>query len=122
MEYNPSPPTHQMRLIRFFLAVCLFLPFEVSAQGRIGQAQLGTPIGGGDIEHLNPARVLLDHKKDLRLDQGQISSLETLRKAFDADGKVKADSIRKAQRAITAPPPLTRRPPEGKPETRKDSL
>jgi hypothetical protein len=111
-----------MRLISIALTAVVAISLPAAGQGRLGQSQQGIPIGGGDIEHLNPSAVLLEHKKDLRLDGRQISSLDSLRKIFDRDGKALADTIRRSQRAITAPPPMTRRPPEGKPETKKDSL
>jgi hypothetical protein len=85
-------------------------------------AQQGAPIQSGDIERLNPARVLLDLRKQLRLSRPQVDSLDKIRQAFDRDGKALADTVKRSQRAITTAPPLLRRPPEGRPETRKDSL
>jgi hypothetical protein len=82
----------------------------------------GVPISGGDIERLNPARVLIDQRDQLKLEKEQLTALEVLRKAFDTDAKLMADSVKRYQRAITTPPPLLKRPPEGKPETRKDSI
>jgi hypothetical protein len=85
-------------------------------------AQQGVPISGGDIERLNPARVLIEQRETLKIDKEQLASLEAIRKAFDADLKIVADSVKRHQRAITTPPPMLKRPPEGKPETRKDSI
>lgn len=85
-------------------------------------AQQGAPIQAGDIERLNPARVVLDLRKPLRLSKLQMDSLERLRQAFDRDAKALADTVKRAQRAITTAPPLLRRAPDGRPETRKDSL
>ena len=84
-------------------------------------AQEGVPITHKDVERLNPAAVILDRRDQLRLEKAQVAKLDSLRKAFDDSAKHMADDVRKAQRAITTPPPLIRRPPDGKPETRKDS-
>jgi hypothetical protein len=85
-------------------------------------AQQGAPLTAKDVERLDPARVILDRREALKLQPAQIVVLDSIRKAFDDSAKKVADDVRKHQRAITSPPPLLRRPPEGKPETRKDSL
>jgi hypothetical protein len=84
--------------------------------------QEGVQLRGGDIERLNPARVILDRDEELKLEKAQIVRLDSLRKAFDANAKRMAEDVKKYQRAVTTPPPMLKRPPEGKPETRKDSL
>jgi hypothetical protein len=101
------------------LAALLAAPVSLLAQFRGPE---GVPFRSGDVERLNPASIAIDLRKDLRLDQEQLKTLDTLKKAFDRDGKRMADSLRMSQRKITTAPPLLRRPPEGKPETRKDSL
>ena len=85
-------------------------------------AQQGAPITAKDIERLDPARIILDRREALKLQKEQIVVLDSMRKAFDDSAKKVADDVRRHQRAITTPPPMLRRPPEGKPETRKDSL
>ncbi len=102
-----------MRFNSVLLAVVLAAP---------ALAQQGVPITGKDIERLDPAQVILDRAEALKLQKTQIVALDSLRKVFDDSAKKVADEVRKHQRAITTPPPLLRRPPEGKPETRKDSL
>ena len=97
-----------MRLIPLITAVLL--------------AQQGVPLREGDIERLNPSRVILDRRVELKLDKTQIAVLDSMRKAFDNTAKRMADEVRKHQRAITSPPPLLREPPDARPETRKDSL
>jgi hypothetical protein len=99
----------------FVIVSLVALPLSLSAQQ-------GTPIGSGDIERLNPAQVVIDLKKSLSLDKPQLDSLEQLRQSFDRDARALADTVRRNQRAITTAPPMLRRPPAGKPETRKDSL
>lgn len=84
--------------------------------------QEGVPIRDGDIERLNPARVVLDRRNELKLDKAQVAVLDSMRKAFEDSAKTLAEDSRRHQRAITTPPPMLKRPPEGKPETRKDSL
>ena len=86
------------------------------------RAQEGVPLTTKDVERLDPARVILDRRAELKLLPAQLLALDSIRKAFDDSAKYLADDVRKHQRAITSPPPLLRRPPEGKPETRKDSL
>lgn len=104
---------------RLVLLALIAGPVAAFAQFRGAE---GVPVRSGDIERLNPAGIAIDRRKELRLDQVQLKTLDTLRKAFDRDGKRMADSIRLSQRKITTPPPLLRRPPDGKPESRKDSL
>jgi hypothetical protein len=85
-------------------------------------AQQGVPLRDGDIERLNPSRVVLDRRVELKLDKTQIAVLDSMRKIFDDSAKKMAADVRKHQRAITSPPPLLREPPDARPETRKDSL
>lgn len=85
-------------------------------------AQQGAPLRSGDLERLNPSRVVLDRKAPLKLEKAQVAVLDSLRKAFDKTAKVLADEVKRHQRAITSPPPLLRRPSDERPETRKDSL
>lgn len=103
--------------MRFYL---LFAATLISAAPLA--AQEGVPLTHKDVERLDPARVILDRREDLKLLPPQITTLDSIRKAFDDSAKVLADDVRKQQRAITSPPPMLRRTPEGKPETRKDSL
>ena len=85
-------------------------------------AQQGIPLRAGDLERLNPSRVVLDRRAPLKLDKVQIATLDSLRKNFDKNARVLADEVKRHQRAITRPPPLLRHPPAAKPETRRDSL
>jgi hypothetical protein len=85
-------------------------------------AQEGVPLTHKDVERLDPARVILDRREELKLLPPQVAALDSIRKAFDDSAKVLADDVRRNQRAITSPPPMLRRPPEGKPETAKDSV
>lgn len=103
--------------MRYLIVIATLAAFPLTMA-----AQQGAPIHSGDIERLNPARVLLDVREQLRLSRPQVDSLERIRQAFDRDGKALADTVKRNQRAITTAPPLLRRPPEGRPETRKDSV
>jgi hypothetical protein len=85
-------------------------------------AQEGAPLHPRELERLNPVRVILDRKAQLKLQPPQVIRLDSMRKAFDDSARHLADDVKRHQRAITTAPPLLRRPPEGKPETRKDSL
>lgn len=82
----------------------------------------GIPISGRDIERLSPARIILDRRETLRLEPTQVTRLDSVRRAYEDSAKSIADQVKQYQRAITIAPPLLRRPPEGKPETRRDSL
>jgi hypothetical protein len=86
------------------------------------QIQEGVPITGKDIERLSPARIILDRRESLRLEPIQVTKLDSVLKVYEDSAKDLADHVRQYQRAITIAPPLLRRPPEGKPETLKDSL
>ncbi|MEO5567039.1 MAG: hypothetical protein ABIR92_01015 [Gemmatimonadaceae bacterium] len=107
-----------MRTILLSLTAIAVLSPALLAQRRVE----GLPLSGGDIERLNPAHVVARHQKALKLEQRQLAVLDTLRMAFDRDGRRMADSVRKYQRAITTAPPLLRKAPETRPVTRKDSL
>lgn len=85
-------------------------------------AQEGASLPVKELERLNPARVVLDRRDQLKLSPAQVTQLDSMRKVFDDSTRHLADDARKHQRAISTPPPLLRRPPEGKPETRKDSV
>ena len=82
----------------------------------------GIPISHGDIDRLTPARVILDRRAGLKLEKAQVAKLDSLGRAFGDSAKRLADSVKKYQRAITTAPPMLKRPPEGKPETKKDSV
>jgi hypothetical protein len=82
----------------------------------------GVPISGKDIERLSPARIILDRRESLRLEPAQATKLDSVRRVYEDSAKVIADQVRQYQRAITIAPPLLRRPPDGKPETHKDSV
>lgn len=107
-----------MRTILLSLAAIAVLSNALPAQRRAE----GIPLSGGDIERLSPAKVVSQHRKALKLEKRQLEVLDTLRKSFDRDAMRLADSVRKYQRAITTAPPLLRKAPDGRPETRKDSL
>ncbi|HET9425429.1 MAG TPA: hypothetical protein VFO55_08665 [Gemmatimonadaceae bacterium] len=100
------------------LAALAALPVALAAQPR----QEGIALRSGDIERLNPARVILDLRKALKLERSQVAGLDSLRRAFDREALTLADSVKRHQRAITTAPPLLRRPPARNPATRKDSL
>jgi hypothetical protein len=82
----------------------------------------GIPITGKDIERLSPARIILDRREPLRLTPAQVTRLDSIRRVYEDSARTLADQVKENQRAITIAPPLLRRPPEGKPETHKDSL
>jgi hypothetical protein len=96
----------------------------VRGPARVERAQPseGVPISHGDIDRLTPARVILERREPLKLGKAQIATLDSLGRVFADSAKRLADSVRKYQRAITTAPPMLKRPPEGKPETKKDSL
>src|SRR3954471_21885981 len=98
---------------RMRLILCLFAAVTALSAPSASYAQQGTPIGSGDIERTSPGRVLLQRKKELRLDNRQVAALDSLSRDFERQARVLADSIRKSQRAITTAPPMLRRPPEG---------
>lgn len=110
--------------MRFAIA-CLIAALSVpsaNAQGRFQQLPEGVPISHKDVERLSPAGVILARREQLKLEKPQVVRLDSIRRAFDDSAKHVADNVRKYQRAVTTAPPLLKRPPEGKPETRKDSL
>ena len=102
-----------MRLSLFIAAAVIAAPLG---------AQQGVPLQAKEIERLNPARVILDRRQELKLEAPQVARLDSMRRVFDDTAKHLADDVRKNQRKITTAPPLLRRPPEGKPESRKDSV
>jgi hypothetical protein len=89
---------------------------------RLEQPSEGIPISHGDIDRLTPARVILERREALKLQKAQIAKLDSIGRAFGDSAKKLADSVKKYQRAVTTAPPMLKRPPEGKPETKKDSL
>jgi hypothetical protein len=110
-----------MRLAAALFLVSLAIP--ALAQRRPPFQPLeGVPISHKDVERLSPAAVILDRRDQLKLQATQVTTLDSLRRAFDDSAKFLADRVKGYQREITVPPPLLKRPPEGKPETRKDSL
>ena len=111
-----------MRLVPALLIVALATPAASHAQRRFQQVPEGIPITHKDLERLGPAGVIIARREQLRLGKSQIVTIDSLRRAFEDTAKRVADNIRTYQRAITTAPPLLKRPPEGKPETRKDSL
>jgi hypothetical protein len=111
-----------MRFTRLVLIIALGLPSAAFSQRRLQQVPEGIPISHKDVERFSPAGVVLGRREQLKLQKQQIVTLDSLRKAFEDTAKHVADNAREYQRAINTAPPLLRRPPEGKPETRKDSL
>jgi hypothetical protein len=110
-----------MRLASTFFLVLAVT--QAGAQSRRGfQQPEGVPISHKDIERLSPASVVLDRREQLRLEKTQIAKLDSLHRAFNDSASFLADKAREYQRQITVAPPMLKRPPEGKPETRKDSL
>lgn len=101
------------------ITLCLLLLASPALAQRVTE---GVPISGKDVDRMSPAAVILSRREPLRLEQPQAQKLDSLHKAFADSAKRLADDVNKAQRAITTAPPMIRRPPEGKPETRKDSL
>lgn len=97
--------------VRLIVAsVLLIVPALLPAQGRGGGRRSGR--GGGDesgrgaakanhlsaddIQKLNPAKVLLDKRKDLKIDDGQKAQLETIANRYDWNTRVfvaMADSL-----------------------------
>jgi hypothetical protein len=117
-----------MRFAFLFLAVALAAPLAGQPRGGRGrpvmraEPQEGVALSRKDVERLGPSRMVLDRRDALKLDKTQTTKLDSLRKAFEARASQLVDSVRQNQRAITTPPPLLRNPPEGKPETHKDSV
>ena len=106
-----------------FLAACFLASVATTsfAQARLAP-QEGIPISGKDVERLSPQTAVLARKDQLKLDKAQIARLDSARRVYvDSAGRL-ADEVRRSQRAVTTAPPMLKRPPEGKPETRKDSL
>lgn len=109
--------------MRFAAAIFIVsVASSASAQSRAFFQPEGVPISHKDVDRLSPASVILDRKEQLKLDKAQIATIDSMRRAFVDSASRLADEVRKSQRAISTAPPLLRRPPEGKPETRKDSL
>jgi hypothetical protein len=111
-----------MQLISAVLLVALAAPAAAAQRQTRMQPQEGIPISHKDVERLSPPGVILARREQLKLDKPQIAKVDSLRRAFEDTAKRVADRIKDYQRAITTPPPMLKRPPEGKPETRKDSL
>jgi hypothetical protein len=111
-----------MRFSPVLLIIALGLPSLAQSQGRFQQLPEGIPISHKDVERLSPAGVVLGRREQLKLEKSQMARLDSLRRAFDDSAKRVADNVRDYQRAITTAPPLLKRPPEGAPQTRKDSL
>jgi hypothetical protein len=110
-----------MRLTATLFIAALVVPSVSEAQRRF-QVPEGVPISHKDVERLSPAGVVLSRREPLKLEKPQIAKLDSLRRAFEDTAKRVADNVKQYQRAINTAPPLLKRPPEGKPETRKDSL
>jgi hypothetical protein len=110
--------------MRLFSALFLLsLATPAASQPRRGfQQPEGVPISHKDMERLSPAAVILSRKDQLKLTAAQVARLDSLRRSFADTGNVLSDRVKQYQRAITTAPPMLKRPPEGKPETRKDSL
>lgn len=102
------------------LPILAFLGLALSALP--ATAQRGVPLSHKEIERLNPVRVILDRRENLKVEDAQLPRLDSLKKAFEDSAKKVADDVKRYQRAVTTAPPMLRRPPDGKPETRKDSL
>jgi hypothetical protein len=117
-----------MRYVFLILIIGLTAPLGGQPRGGRGRVspvaapQEGVPVSRKDLERLDPARLVFDRRDALKLDKRQLAKLDSLRKAFDGRAGRLADSVKQEQRAITTPPPLIKRPPEGKPETHKDSV
>jgi len=112
-----------MRFALAFLAIASAAPSIAQAQRRAFQAPPeGVPISHKDVERLSPAGIILGRKDQLKLEKPQIAKLDSLRRAFDDSARRLADKVHDSQRQVTTPPPMLKRPPEGKPETHKDSL
>jgi len=75
-----------------------------------------------DIVSVSPATTVLRMKKDLGLDDKQVSRLEEVRNAFAADARRWADDIRHFQQEIAQDPPYITRLPDRRPRTHKDSV
>jgi hypothetical protein len=110
-----------MRFVLLLLIVAIGLPSTAESQRRM-QVQEGIPISHKDVERMSPAGVVLARREPLKLDNSQVLKLDSLRRVFEDSAKRVADNIKDYQRAITTAPPMLKRAPEGKPETRKDSL
>lgn len=111
-----------MRFVPALLIAALALPSTAHSQRRMQQVPEGIPISHKDVERMSPAGVVLGRREQLKLEKTQILKLDSLRRAFEDTAKRVADSVKEYQRQITTAPPMLKRPPEGKPETRKDSL
>src|SRR4051812_16164227 len=116
----PIPQHRIMRLVPALFLLSLATP--ALSQPRRFQQPEGVPIGHKDVERLSPAGVILARTEQLKLQTGQIAKLDSLRRSFVDSATLLADHVKGYQRAITTAPPMLKRAPEGKPETRKDSL
>jgi hypothetical protein len=120
-----------MRVLPVAALVIFALPLLGAQRARAGRVPVrlerqqpseGVPISGKDIDRMTPARVILERREPLKLEKAQVSRLDSLARVFGDSAKRLADSVRKYQRAVTTAPPMLKRPPEGKPETKKDSV
>jgi hypothetical protein len=69
--------------VALLVAVPLLLPAIAAGQGTGGLREGGTPAGfmaKRDLDQFDPVKLLLDKKKDLRLDEAQKGQIETLHK------------------------------------------
>ena len=108
--------------MRIALALSLLLLASPALAQGYQRVPEGVPISHKDVERMSPAGVMLARRQPLRLEQPQILKLDSLHKAFADSAKRLANEVNDDQRAINSAPPMLKRAPEGKPETRKDSL
>lgn len=92
-----------MRTREIVAVAIMIIPTIVSAQGGMGGGRRGGRGGrdesghesakegqlkSDDIQKLNPARVLLDKRKDLKIDDAQKAQLETIANRYDWNTRV----------------------------------
>jgi hypothetical protein len=109
-----------MTLRKLILLTVLALPAALPGQrGAPGFAELRK----GDLEQLNPARLVVDTFKGLPMDRAQFARLDSIRKRFDADASQYAKQVSRLQRQVLARGPLVgRRRSAERPATAKDSV
>jgi hypothetical protein len=103
-------------------ALFLLLLASPALAQRFQRPPEGIPISHKDVERLSPAGVMLEKRQPYHLEQAQILRLDSLHKAFADSAKRLADGVKDYQRAINTAPPMLKRPPEGKPQSKKDSV
>jgi hypothetical protein len=130
-----------MRLGRFAVLAMVVVPVVLAGQGGRGERpaggrgrgapqQQGPPqLKAGDFDQLSPAKVAVDHRLTLALDDAKAHRLDSIAIAFSAETKNFARALDTLQNAMRVPRDLgeyearvSRTDTRDKPKTKKDTL